>query len=995
MTFTKKKHTYKNNKTRTLLGNKQHINNNSNDNHITQHHKRHSKQKQTQTHTYIHVNKLINKLITRHNLSLKLKQNGGMFGIDFIALKWKIKKFNGLITKINTFDLKIQTSIASYAIQLEIFKTHATRKAEILTELLNNYRLQIILQIYSQDTEEHRDTNKIDELINKNKNNRIEKHLKSLDNRAQEIDKKMKSNLHTYDELMKKLKSDMKDLQKITKEYTDESTFYQSIVSLRSEYDNIIRGVRNSDAPAHHSFENVVSVKDGNTTQLIRPEPQPEIQTLTKSERKSLTKDHIRIIDKFDKHKAQYIKICDMDDSAFQKRTNIEERITKLMRAATSYLSQFNINNTKGKIIEKLEFIDCKHKSGILCEWKANYEEFAEKMFTSSELCKNIITKLKTIEDAADACVYQLAPIVKSYKEESHLEAALKKMRDDIKDLGEITTLVSESITQLKIKFYHQTPAARMLYDYNEITTELHYIEDKTRTYTNIFKKIKELNEFDNTDYISYAGGAITQAIPQALPQATTQATTQATATPHTPQEYIHYQPPDADSIMKLKNTFDNNTTQYESNINILLTKIIQLLEDIFFSVLQPLYKDYKWSTLKINKYNKIFYTINEYINKNNNSQHNPDIISGFEKNLKDLEIIKSTFIGNLIPIINNNINNIKSIISNNNSIDEYDDENIKHIISKINTSLDYSKAYKKIPDTSSKQDKHNYSDVNKYKEIIENIFNEEHKRLDKTNLQKHSPYSSDNKTVKTDTDTDKEKSKNKLNYNLIEDVMLSFNSMPNSDYEDQRTTIINKFIFIKATLIELVDDISANPIKTLANLMNDLTKILQNIKVIEPQIVKVEVKEQNLIDIDAGWIVKKADTDFDDLQSLDITNKLQEKRLKNREIQKIYEKELKVISDSDIQILITILVASNLNAGLLNEKLKGIFTNLATFTKLIDAIKIQYPKTATDRRNGCTIIHNINKVITLSDGNILKAFHEFKSDYGDCSIPKKESKMY
>ena len=48
------------------------------------------------------------------------------------------------------------------------------------------------------------------------------------------------------------------------------------------------------------------------------------------------------------------------------------------------------------------------------------------------------------------------------------------------------------------------------------------------------------------------------------------------------------------------------------------------------------------------------------------------------------------------------------------------------------------------------------------------------------------------------------------------------------------------------------------------------------------------------------------------------------------------------------------------------DEKLKGIFTNLATFTKLIDAIKIQYPKTDTDRRNGCTIIHNINKVIIM-----------------------------
>ena len=76
------------------------------------------------------TNNLINKLIINHNLSLR--QDGGMFFLDYIALKRNIKKFNKIITKINIFDEKIQNSIVSYTNQLEIFKTQATEKATIL-----------------------------------------------------------------------------------------------------------------------------------------------------------------------------------------------------------------------------------------------------------------------------------------------------------------------------------------------------------------------------------------------------------------------------------------------------------------------------------------------------------------------------------------------------------------------------------------------------------------------------------------------------------------------------------------------------------------------------------------------------------------------------------------------------------------------------------------------------------------------------------------------
>ena len=866
------------------------------------------------------TNNLINKLIINHNLSLR--QDGGMFFLDYIALKRNIKKFNKIITKINIFDEKIQNSIVSYTNQLEIFKTQATEKATILTELLNNYRQKIIFKIYAQDKIEHIDTNKTDKLNFNDSIKTLDDHILSLLKRSNQVDKEMLDIMPSYNNLMNKLKTNMKEFNVITTQYSNESGFYQKIKTLKHNYDIIIKNVRKQIAPDNYVEAYDTSVNKNNTIDEI----------LSVSEKKALTRYDIAIVKKFENNRAQYMKIYNMNDSAVQTRKNVEKSIMALMTDAEYYLSQFSINNnstsistSKNKLKEQMNFIDCT-KGGKLCEWKDCYEQFADKLLDVGDKCKDIIINLKKIEYSTDACVFQLQPIIKDYKSDPHPEAMVR-MRADIIDIREIVELISNSIAQLKAQFYNQTPATRLLYDYNEITADLYYIEDKLYKYYKIFNEIKELNqEYENSYNSGMYGGASASA---------SAATGSTTPTPTTPT-LKNIPSPEFTDIQILKDTFNTNSAVYIDYK--LLEDIIKLLEDIFYSVLGPLFNDQKKYSLEFNNYNKIFVEINEAIKNTINIDTTK--LNEYIQTLQNIEKISK-----LIP-------DIKTLIDKINASDNIVDKpkTIKEMITLMSTAGN--------------------TDDNQIYNKIEAIKNKEYKKLKDTKTDTKTDTTKTD-TTKTDTKTDtKTVAQDKIDNNLIQHILKTFNDPKYENYKIQKENIKDEFINIKDELIELVEDKEENPIKTIANLTAELTKLLQDIKRIEPEIVKIEVKENKSIDIPlAGWIVKKADTDFNALQKLDITSELKAKRLKNREIQKIYDPLPKAGSDSDMQKLITSLITPNFNYNTIssNNTYLEIFTDINLFKNLLEKITKDYPPNATTKENinACTILDNIkNKVI-------------------------------
>ena len=63
-------------------------------------------------------------------------------------------KFNKILTELNSFDNKIHKEIESYKIQANTFEKRAKDKADIQTDIINNYRQKIIYRIYQKDETE-------------------------------------------------------------------------------------------------------------------------------------------------------------------------------------------------------------------------------------------------------------------------------------------------------------------------------------------------------------------------------------------------------------------------------------------------------------------------------------------------------------------------------------------------------------------------------------------------------------------------------------------------------------------------------------------------------------------------------------------------------------------------------------------------------------------------------------------------------------------------
>lgn len=408
---------------------------------------------------------LINNNLTRikrikNKNKITQKHTGGMFGLKYIELQWNLHKFNKIIDKLNKFDKDIQNDIDSYKIQANTFETRAQDKAEMLTEIINNYRQKLIIRIYQKDEIEmpaKHESNKI--MINESMKT-VDNHIASLGKRNIQIDNEMGKDIPEYLRLMKSFKTKAEKFNKITAEYAKNSKFYQEIKDMKRSYDIILEG---------------------------------------KQSESGLSKADKQKISKFKKNKSKYDKVINLSDSEFQNRKNIEQDIATLLKTAEYFKDQ--VGDYKGKVKIKSGMLDsqmhdvnCIGGSGLLCEWYEKYNEFAEFLLEINPMCDDTIEKLKLIAQCIDNSIINLNVVITSYKTAPQAQALLR-FKIDIMELLSMFELIKKSILSLKAEFYKQTPATRLIYDYNEIGVNLNFIESKLYEYNKIFKDIKEIEE--------------------------------------------------------------------------------------------------------------------------------------------------------------------------------------------------------------------------------------------------------------------------------------------------------------------------------------------------------------------------------------------------------------------------------------------------------------------------------------------------------------------
>ena len=408
---------------------------------------------------------LINNNLTRikrikNITNITKKHTGGMFGLKYIEFQWNMHKFNKMIDKLNKFDKKIQDDIDSYKIQAKTFEMRAQDKAEIQTEIINNYRQKIIILIYQKDEIETPEKKQSIKIMINDSIKTVDDHLTSLGERKIQLDKEMGKDIPEYLRLMKSFKIKTEKFNKLTEEYAKNSKFYQEIKEMKRSYDIILDGKKSENG-------------------------------LSKSDKKKISK--------FKQNKSKYDKVLNLSDSEFQNRKNIEQDIANLLKTAEYFKDQ--IGEYKGKVKIKSGMLDsqmydvnCIGGSGLLCEWYEKYTEFAELLLEINPMCDESIEKLKIIAQCIDNSIINLNVVITNYKTDPHPEALLR-FKTDIMELLSMFELIKKSILSLKAEFYKQTPATRLIYDYNEIGVNLNFIESKLGEYNKIFKDIKEIEE--------------------------------------------------------------------------------------------------------------------------------------------------------------------------------------------------------------------------------------------------------------------------------------------------------------------------------------------------------------------------------------------------------------------------------------------------------------------------------------------------------------------
>ena len=343
-------------------------------------------------------NRLIKNIKTKRQYNINgdytTYQQGGFFGTDYLILKWKLHKFNNIISKLNAFDKMIQKDIESYKIQAKDFEARAKEKADLQTEFIDNYRQKIMFEIYKNDPKEAPQGKESIRITIDNSIITLNDNITGISKRIGQLDKGIGRDIPEFNRLTKSFELKVKKFNDISSKYSNLSDFHQELKNLKSKYDEVIG-----------------------------------------KDKKTVSKAHRKEAKKFEKYKDEYNKILNLTNAELQNRVNIKKEIADLLITAEYFTEQFGQYKGKekkapGKLDIAFKGIECSGGSGSLCAWVEKYKLFAKDLLLIDTMCDLIIKKMEEIKKSAEICVKNLNTVFESYKKDAHPEAMLNFEKD-------------------------------------------------------------------------------------------------------------------------------------------------------------------------------------------------------------------------------------------------------------------------------------------------------------------------------------------------------------------------------------------------------------------------------------------------------------------------------------------------------------------------------------------------------------------------------------
>lgn len=419
---------------------------------------------QTNKHTrYKKLTKLQNTISRKNHGIIKSKlqkhkktklQTGGFIGLDYIKLKWKIRKFNKVIAKMNAWDKLMKVDAESYELSVKEFEDQAQAMARHYTEFTETYRQQIIFKIFEKDSKEAPKAMEAIRIKIDDSKKQLDTRMLELEKRINALNKIVDREVPEFTRLTKAFEKKTKKFQKIATHFSELSGFQEKIKELRRAYD-LVSGSR-------------------------------DIKEVGEAHRKKKAK--------YEKYKADYNRILELTDQEMQNRTEVKNKIETLLETAEHYKSQFgfyegNKRVKMGKLGLDFKSLKCEKNKSKLCMWADYYSKFADNLIDVSNRCGSIDGALGNIIQQLEICVKNLNVVFTDYEKPPEAVAVLKVFNDITSIKKETFAKISSNITELKREFYKQTPSARIMIDYNYLTFAFNYLREKLRVYRDLFNE--------------------------------------------------------------------------------------------------------------------------------------------------------------------------------------------------------------------------------------------------------------------------------------------------------------------------------------------------------------------------------------------------------------------------------------------------------------------------------------------------------------------------
>ena len=945
------------------------------------------------------------------------KQNGGFLGLDYIALKWNIHKFNNIVAKMNEWDNIMKKHAESYAVNVKIFEKLAKDKAEKNNDFIETYRQKIMFEIFEKDASETAKTIDITKInIDKSKQ-LLSSKMKISAIKVQEIDKTVKKEAPIFKKLLDEFEKKAIKFQKIIDDYVKMGGFQQKIQNLRDARDFAMG---------------------------------------SKDTKGGLISKYKKDIKKYEAHKADYDRILTLTDQELQNRTETKNKIEVLLEQAEHYKALFGrfegkTRTTVGKLDKDFEKIDCKGSSGELCKWADKYKDFATNLIDIDNRSGDIVKKMEgDLMQEVERCVKTLTTVFVSYDKAPEADAMIK-VENNLKRLIKHFKDAVSNIKALKAEFYKQTPSARIMIDYNALAFVYNYLRETMLVYRTKFYEAlntaplqrEEIKTKQKGGYYIMMGGSrpphvrsirrsVSRSISRSGPAPTTTAPTSSAPTTTAPTAPTTAPSAPITTAPSAPTTTAPTTTAPTSAPT---TKA---------PTLAPVVRQ-----------KQVRFTINDYIRNVNESLHKiennfsygyDEEYTDFLKQIKEaLENQKGRGITDVEgqDDLGKVINELDSMISNGNRLDASDIKHYKQEIAKYtgihlapllnvyDTVIDRNYTVAEALDAVKAVQKHMKagSSGNAAIAMVLNETKYEDKRVSRvpssgvitsaSSPPAPSPPALSSSLSSPSSSSSGSNSGDKIMRDyLAKDYDAKYIpyvlhrvraiSKERKDegkeqfYDLQIKTLEDAFRKIKSILDDLVGESANISIKTIGDKLQAMTLALLDLKYIEPKLVGVKVPDYKpSLLAGADWIVKAVSKDFDKEEKLASTVALYKGIMSEPNTAKIYEISTGASSAELMKIYEDIIFETDRNK--MEQKLRSNLDyisklgNTKNFLALLDIIKDRVPNTRENKQRTCAILNVLELFGGITDKEKQDALLKLKQHYdpgnskGACVYIKEE----